>query len=133
MEAQLVECRDNHHHRHPTHGRSEQHDDSRPVYLYKLIKKDCYSPHNYEQYQYLFVRWRTSRATVAYQFLRHRYPCMKILLEIGRSVREVNFANEVEHVLGKGRIKVCYNAVHCAEGDEATMICTVLSLRNSLL
>ena len=136
MEARLVECRDNH---PPLQFLTDSTNDgdgddaSRPVYLYKLIKKDCYHPHNHEQYQYLFVRWRTSRAIVAHQLLRHRYPFMKILLEIGRSVKEVNFANEVQRALGKNKIKVCYNAVYCAESDEAMLLYTVLSLRSSFL
>ena len=133
IEAQLLECRVNHQ-QQPQGDMQPHDDDNRLVYLYKLIKKDCYNSHNCEKYQYLFVRWRTSRATVAHQFLRHRYPYMKILLEIGHSVKEINFATEVHRVLGQSKnIKVCYNAIHCSECDESCLIYTVLSLRSSLL
>lgn len=139
LEAQLVECRDNH---QPAAAATcnqklgqpdvdDNNNDAHPVYVYKLIKKH---PNNCgEKYPLMFVRWRSSRVLLAQQSARHRFPLMKVVLEIGCSKKEINFAAEVAHVLGAQKIKTCYNSIYCAERDEATLLYTILSLRNFLL
>ena len=145
LEAQLVELRD-YRDRQMVSGGDHQHrpvqtiniivdDDDAingPEFTYKLIKKDRYN-HFSHKYQYMFVRWRRSRVTIAQQFEQHRYPNMKVLVEIGRSRKEVSFAQEVAHIMGQDRVRICYNNVRVDECDEATLISTVMYLRTSLL